>query len=97
MTALHPDPAWLAGRRRNAAAELRAAVSATHLVRERPGFGWRLSPARGSILASARIAAFSDGVTACGGAAEGCDAEPAGCCSALMLLLERMGGFGEAF
>lgn len=55
MTGLGPDPAWLAGRRRNAAAELRAAVSATHLVRDRRGFGWRLSPARGSILASAKM------------------------------------------
>ncbi|MBS0573236.1 MAG: hypothetical protein JSS08_08300 [Proteobacteria bacterium] len=55
MTDLRPDPDWLAGRRRAAAAELRAAVSATHLVRERPGFGWRLSPAPGSILASVRM------------------------------------------
>lgn len=55
MTDLRPDPAWLAARRRTAAAELRAAVSATHLVRERAGFGWRVSPAPGSILASTRM------------------------------------------
>ena len=55
MTGQRPDPAWLAGRSRTAAAELRAATSATHLVRDRPGFGWRLSPARGSILASVRM------------------------------------------
>lgn len=55
MTGQRPDPAWLAGRSRTAAAELRAATSATHLVRDRAGFGWRLSPARGSILASAKM------------------------------------------
>lgn len=55
MTDLRPDPEWLASRRRTAAAQLRAAVSATHLIRERPGFGWRLSPAPGSILASTRM------------------------------------------
>ncbi|QEW24016.1 oligosaccharide amylase (plasmid) [Paracoccaceae bacterium] len=54
MTGINPD--WLAIRIRTSAGELRASTSATHLVRSRPGFGWRLSPAPGSILASSRMA-----------------------------------------
>lgn len=53
-----PDEAWIADRRLSAARDMRAAVSATQLVRDRPGFGWRLSPAPGSILASPRMAAW---------------------------------------
>lgn len=47
-----PGEDWLAVRRLGAARALRRAVSAAGLVFERPGFGWRLSPAPGSILAS---------------------------------------------
>ncbi len=43
---------WIAERRRGAARALRSAVSATHLVHTRPGFGWSVRPAAGSILAS---------------------------------------------
>lgn len=47
-----PDPDWLALRRLAAARALRRAVSATDLSHERPGFGWTVRPAPGSILAS---------------------------------------------
>lgn len=53
-----PDPHWIEAQRRNAAAMMRAATSATHLERHRPGFGWRVTPAPGSILASPRFAAW---------------------------------------
>lgn len=51
-----PDPAWIATRCRGAARALRRAVSATDLIHTRPGFGWTVRPARGSILASTRSA-----------------------------------------
>ena len=41
-----PDPDWIAAQERNAARMMRAATSATHLTRSRPGFGWQLSPAQ---------------------------------------------------
>ena len=53
-----PDPSWLAAQRRNAAAMMRAATSATHLTRCRAGFGWDVTPAPGSILASPRVASW---------------------------------------
>lgn len=37
---------------------MRGACSATHLTREREGFGWTLQPAAGSVLASPRVAAW---------------------------------------
>lgn len=43
---------WLARQESASAAAIAAAVSATHLVHERPGFGYRVSPAAGSVLAS---------------------------------------------
>ncbi|WP_428928915.1 glycoside hydrolase family 15 protein [Marinibacterium sp. SX1] len=55
MTA--PAP-WIAARRLAAARAMRAATSATELLRDRPGFGWRVAPARGSILASPRMASW---------------------------------------
>lgn len=53
-----PDPVWIAAQRRASARELRRACSATGLERFREGFGWRVRPARGSVLASCRIAAW---------------------------------------
>ena len=50
-----PDPAvdrWLAEQRPASAAGMRACVSATHLLKERPGFGQTIVPKRGSVLAS---------------------------------------------
>lgn len=45
--------AWIGRRREGAIRALRRAVSAVDLQHERPGFGWRVRPAPGSILASA--------------------------------------------
>ena len=53
-----PSEAWLERRRRGAVRALREAVSATGLVRSRDAFGWTVRPAAGSILASARVAAW---------------------------------------
>ncbi|RAP42125.1 hypothetical protein BYZ73_07155 [Rhodovulum viride] len=53
-----PDPGWVAARRGGAARALRRAVSATGLSRHRAGFGWTVVPARGSILASTRVASW---------------------------------------
>lgn len=47
---------WIAARRDGAIRSIRAAVSATGLVRQRPGFGWAVRPAPGSVLASPRFA-----------------------------------------
>jgi glucoamylase len=44
--------AWIDRRLRKAIRALRRAVSATELEHQRPGFGWRVRPAPGSILAS---------------------------------------------
>ncbi|WP_424934271.1 glycoside hydrolase family 15 protein [Amaricoccus macauensis] len=49
-----PESQWLEHRRGAAARALRRAVSATDLEFERPGFGWKVRPAPGSILASPR-------------------------------------------
>jgi glucoamylase len=43
---------WIDDRKEKAIRALRRAVSATDLEHERPGFGWRVRPAPGSILAS---------------------------------------------
>jgi glucoamylase len=53
-----PLGGWIAERRRGAVRALRSAVSATHLVHTRPGFGWTVRPAPGSILASPAPAAW---------------------------------------
>ncbi len=44
--------AWLAQREKASAAAIEAAISATHLSHERPGFGYRVTPVAGSVLAS---------------------------------------------
>lgn len=49
-----PDPNWIERRREAAARALGRAVSATDRVFERPGFGWTVRPAAGSVLASPR-------------------------------------------
>ena len=49
---------WIAGQARIAAAAMLAAISATHLVKDRPGFGQRIVPRPGSILASPVPAAY---------------------------------------
>ncbi|XDA97397.1 glycoside hydrolase family 15 protein [Sulfitobacter sp. LCG007] len=55
MTAVRPDPDWLAARTLACARDLRAAVSRSDLLRRRAGFGWEIRPASGSILASPRM------------------------------------------
>lgn len=47
-----PLDAWIAAEARVATARMLQAISATHLVMERPGFGQRVIPQRGSVLAS---------------------------------------------
>lgn len=49
---------WIARQRRIAATQLLAAVSATDIVKERPGFGQVMRPRPGSILASPVPAAY---------------------------------------
>lgn len=44
--------AWIAAQTRCATAAMLRAISATHLVMERPGFGQRVTPRPGSVLAS---------------------------------------------
>ena len=43
---------WMARQNAVSAASMLSAISATHLVKQRPGFGQTIRPARGSILAS---------------------------------------------
>lgn len=50
--------AWIAAETRFAAAAMVAAISATHLVMERPGFGQRVVPRPGSVLASPVVAHY---------------------------------------
>ena len=52
MSALPELDAWIAAQARFAAAQMLQAISATHLVMERPGFGQRVIPRPGSVLAS---------------------------------------------
>jgi glucoamylase len=49
---------WIAGEARFAAGAMSAAISATHLVKDRPGFGQRDVPRPGSVLASPVPAAY---------------------------------------
>lgn len=49
---------WIAGERAVAASQLLAAVSATELVKERPGFHQSIRPSKGAILASPVIASY---------------------------------------
>ena len=53
-----PREAWVEARLAGAIRALRRAVSATTLIRTRPAFGWQVQPAEGSVLASARMAAW---------------------------------------
>lgn len=53
-----PDPGWIRAQRLASARTMRAASSATHLVRRREGFGWTVRPAAGSMLASPRMAGW---------------------------------------
>ena len=55
MTALDD---WIDDEARFAASAMLRAVSATNLIKERPGFGQRVVPARGSVLASPVPAAY---------------------------------------
>ena len=52
MSALPELDAWIAAQARFAAAQMLEAISATHLVMERPVFGQRVVPRPGSVLAS---------------------------------------------
>lgn len=54
-----PTPGWIAAQRLASARAMRAACSATHLIRQRQGFGWTVRPAKGSVLASPRIASWN--------------------------------------
>jgi len=47
-----PDSGWVRARQLGAARVLEGAISATHLSHVRPGFGWTVHPAKGSVLAS---------------------------------------------
>jgi glucoamylase len=49
---------WIDQEARVAASAMLHAVSATKLVKERPGFGQRVAPGRGSVLASPVLAAY---------------------------------------
>lgn len=51
-----PDAGWIAAQRLASARAMRGACSATGLMRARAGFGWRVQPAAGSVLASKRAA-----------------------------------------
>jgi glucoamylase len=50
--------AWIAAEARFAVSAMAGAISATHLVKERPGFGQRVVPRPGSVLASPVLAAY---------------------------------------
>ena len=52
MSALPELDGWIAAQARFATAQMLEAISATHLVMERPGFGQRVIPRPGSVLAS---------------------------------------------
>lgn len=49
---------WVAGETRYAATSMLGAISATHLTMERPGFGQRVVPRPGSVLASPVVAHY---------------------------------------
>ena len=49
---------WIANEARFAARAMLGAVSATHIVKERPGFGQRIVPRPGSVVASPVLAAY---------------------------------------
>ena len=49
---------WMARQNDVSAASMLSAISATHLVKERPGFGQTIRPSRGSILASTTLGSW---------------------------------------
>src|SRR3974390_3872250 len=49
---------WIAAEARSATQRMLEAISATHLVMERPGFGQRIVPRPGSVLASPVVAHY---------------------------------------
>src|SRR5580704_391375 len=49
---------WIAKESRVSAGAMLAAISASHLVKDRRGFGQRIVPRRGSVLASPVLAAY---------------------------------------
>ncbi|MGH6839403.1 MAG: glycoside hydrolase family 15 protein [Methylocella sp.] len=49
---------WMARQNDVSAASMLSAISATHLVKKRPGFGQTIRPSRGSILASTAIGSW---------------------------------------
>ncbi|MGH6795542.1 MAG: glycoside hydrolase family 15 protein, partial [Methylocella sp.] len=49
---------WMARQNDISAAAMLSAISATHLVKERPGFGQTIRPVRGSVLASTAIGSW---------------------------------------
>ncbi|MGO8797777.1 MAG: glycoside hydrolase family 15 protein [Roseiarcus sp.] len=51
-------PEWMDAQYRLSAAAMLRSVSAVHLVKQRPGFGQTIRPARGSVLASPSIASY---------------------------------------
>jgi glucoamylase len=59
MSAPDALDAWVAAQSRISATAALAAISATHLVMERPGFGQRVVPRPGSVLASPAIAHYN--------------------------------------
>src|ERR1700740_2175929 len=59
MSAPDALDAWVAAQSRISATAALAAISATHLVMERPGFAQRVVPRPGSVLASPAIAHYN--------------------------------------
>lgn len=53
-----PGNDWIRQKRDGSVRALRSAISAMHLERTRPGFGWTVRPAPGSVLASTHAAAW---------------------------------------
>ena len=49
---------WIEAETRFAAGAMSRAISATHLVKDRPGFGQRVIPRPGSVLASPVLATY---------------------------------------
>src|SRR5215472_7565285 len=49
---------WIAAETRIATGRMLGAISATHLVMERPGFGQRVVPSPGSVVASPALAHY---------------------------------------
>ncbi|GGC54228.1 glycoside hydrolase family 15 protein [Chelatococcus reniformis] len=50
--------AWIDGQYARASAKIFGAISATHLLKERPGFGRTMRPVKGSVLASPELSSY---------------------------------------